>query len=211
MITEKQIAQNKERYLEQLSLVKRPGVDKLVQMLNETDFFTAPASMKYHCNYDGGLCEHHLNVFDAAVNLLLMKAREADMPEDATMDDLSEEFWGVKFESVILATLCHGYTKINYYIKYRGRGQDANGDWKTMDKIGHSDDPFVLGDDGTNSMWIANRYVKLTSEEALAINNCSGISNNGMPIPSATWAWKKSKLALYLHIADMIATYEMEE
>ena len=45
------------------SRITRPGADRLLSWLETTDFFTAPASARYHGSYEGGLCEHSLNVY----------------------------------------------------------------------------------------------------------------------------------------------------
>lgn len=45
-----------------LSQVVRPGADKLLEWLKSTDFFTAPASTRFHGAYPGGLVKHSLNV-----------------------------------------------------------------------------------------------------------------------------------------------------
>ena len=42
--------------------IKRDGIEELLKWLEGTDFFTAPASTRFHGNYEGGLCEHSLNV-----------------------------------------------------------------------------------------------------------------------------------------------------
>ena len=49
-----------------LSQVTRPGADKLLEWLKSTDFFTAPASTRFHGAYPGGLVKHSLNVYYAA-------------------------------------------------------------------------------------------------------------------------------------------------
>lgn len=48
-----------------LSQVTRPGADKLLEWLKSTDFFTAPASTRFHGAYTGGLVKHSLNVYYA--------------------------------------------------------------------------------------------------------------------------------------------------
>ena len=44
--------------------IKREGAQKLLDWLSRTDFFTAPASAKFHNAFEGGLVLHSLNVFD---------------------------------------------------------------------------------------------------------------------------------------------------
>lgn len=61
---------NKEEFLSLChKYIKRDGLDKLLAWLESTDFFTAPASTKYHLCVEGGLCQHSLNVFHRMVSL----------------------------------------------------------------------------------------------------------------------------------------------
>ena len=53
----------KEEFLNLLRSVKREGIDDLIRFIESTDFFTAPASTRFHGNYEGGLLEHSLNVY----------------------------------------------------------------------------------------------------------------------------------------------------
>ena len=51
--------------------ITRPGADALLNYLeNKSDFFTAPASARYHLACEGGLCEHSLNVYHCLVDYL---------------------------------------------------------------------------------------------------------------------------------------------
>ncbi|HHY51967.1 MAG TPA: hydrolase, partial [Clostridiales bacterium] len=52
--------------------IKREGADKLLEYLAgpSSDFFIAPASMRYHGSYPGGLVEHSLNVYDCLTDYL---------------------------------------------------------------------------------------------------------------------------------------------
>lgn len=55
---------NKERFIEIFtSQIHRPGAAELLEWLESTDFFEAPASTHYHGSYTGGLVEHSLNVY----------------------------------------------------------------------------------------------------------------------------------------------------
>lgn len=42
--------------------IKRDGINDLMDWLGSTDFFEAPASTRFHGSYEGGLCQHSLNV-----------------------------------------------------------------------------------------------------------------------------------------------------
>ena len=46
--------------------IKRDGLEDLLGWLQKSDFFTAPASTRYHGAYEGGLCEHSLDVYHMA-------------------------------------------------------------------------------------------------------------------------------------------------
>ena len=51
--------------------ITREGADRLLDYLeHKSDFFTAPASARYHGAYEGGLCEHSLNVYHCLVDYL---------------------------------------------------------------------------------------------------------------------------------------------
>lgn len=45
--------------------IKREGADMLLEWLKKSDFFTAPASTKFHGAHECGLLEHSLNVYDS--------------------------------------------------------------------------------------------------------------------------------------------------
>ena len=64
---EHDIAALKQRFLDiYKTSIKREGADKLLDYLlsPKSDFFTAPASTRYHGSYEGGLLQHSLNVYD---------------------------------------------------------------------------------------------------------------------------------------------------
>ena len=65
----------KDRFLEIFrNQVTRRGADKLLEWLESTDFFIAPASTRFHAAYEGGLLEHSLNVY----NVLIAKHYDPD-------------------------------------------------------------------------------------------------------------------------------------
>ena len=207
------IKANKERY-EKLFKEYVPGtkVDDLLKMLNRTDFFTAPASVKYHCNFEGGLCQHSLNVFDAYIRLLQMQAIEKGLEckilerikrsETLTWDEMTEadnlikqllDSQKVSLASVIRVTLGHDFHKINYYNKYLKNVKDENGQWIQQEAWGYRDDHFVLGEDGTNSWYIMNSVMPLTYEEIAAIENHMGSGRAGHWLEGASGCWKNRK------------------
>ena len=50
--------------------IERDGSEKLLEWLEKSDFFDAPASSRRHSAYKGGLCQHSINVYKRFVKLL---------------------------------------------------------------------------------------------------------------------------------------------
>ena len=69
------------RFERELGKVQRPGMDKLLEYIRKSDFYTAPASTKYHLAAPGGLLQHSLNVLDALRGLLNWRSDGAWEPE----------------------------------------------------------------------------------------------------------------------------------
>jgi hypothetical protein len=66
-LTQEQIQSNKIEFINLLRSTGREGIETLINWLEtKSDFFIAPSSTIYHGNYDGGLCQHSLNVYKAA-------------------------------------------------------------------------------------------------------------------------------------------------
>ena len=89
----------KEEFLELLKEVKREGIEELIKFLETSDFFKAPASTRYHGNYEGGLVEHSLKVYE----ILKHKVQNCIMPIN-----ISEE-------SIKIIALLHDICKTNFY------------------------------------------------------------------------------------------------
>ena len=87
--------ERKQEFIHLLSFVERDGVQKLLEWLESTDFYTAPASTKYHGAYAGGLLEHSLNVF----RRLVKRCPAADM------------------DTLTITALLHDVCKIHLYEK----------------------------------------------------------------------------------------------
>ena len=63
---------DKEQFLDIYKTnITRDGADKLLDFLeNKSDFFTAPASTRFHGACEGGLLRHSLNVYECLVQYL---------------------------------------------------------------------------------------------------------------------------------------------
>ena len=143
---------NKERFLKLCESIKREGVDELLAFLERSDFYYAPASTKFHGAYKGGLLEHSLNVYDEYKRIL------AVYPEI----HISEE-------SIVIITLFHDLCKANMYGVEKRNRKDSSGKWETYDAF-ITDEKFHYGGHGSKSVFILQNYIKLTAEEAVAVN-----------------------------------------
>ncbi|MBP3591861.1 MAG: hydrolase [Clostridia bacterium] len=177
--------------------IKREGADKLLEYLLSTssDFFTAPASARYHSSYEGGLCEHSLNVFDCLVGYL-------DSPH--VKNDLKLSY---SMESIAIVSLLHDLCKINVYKKGFRNVKDENGVWKKVDTFEY-DDPMPYGH-GEKSVYMISPFMKLTREEAFAIRYHMGYSSTEDP-RNVSAAFEMFPLAFALSVADSEATYFVE-
>ena len=169
--------------------VARPGSEKLLDWLdNKTDFFSAPASTRFHGACDGGLCMHSLNVYHAL--------------HDAFFTEGESE------ESYAICALLHDLCKANYYKKgTRNVKNDATGQWERVPTYTF-DDPLPYGH-GEKSVYIVNGVVRLSREEAMAIRWHMGFSG---PEDNRTvgQALQKYPLAFALATADAEASYFLE-
>ena len=60
---------NKELFIETYNKnIHRPGAEKLLTWMETTDFFTAPASTRFHAAYEGGLLDHSINVYNVLIS-----------------------------------------------------------------------------------------------------------------------------------------------
>ena len=174
--------------------IHREGADKLLAYLESSDFFTAPASTRYHGAYFGGLLEHSLNVYDCLCDYL---ARPR-----------VKEQYGLEFseESVAVVALLHDLCKVDFYVEST-RNVKEDGVWKTV--------PFYTIDDklpyghGEKSVYIASGYMRLTREEAFAIRYHMGFSGEEN-VNTVGAAFAKFPLAVALFTADMEASYFVE-
>ena len=189
---------NKERFISIYNeKITRRGADKLLEWLDSegSDFFTAPASTRYHGAYEGGLCEHSLHVYDCLCSYL---ERER-----------VKEQYGLEYteESIAIASLLHDLCKINLYrVSYRN-AKNEQGVWE---KVPYYEDHDMLPyGHGEKSVYIVSGFMRLTRDEAMAIRWHMGFSGeeNTNTIGKALELYP---LALATHIADMESTFYIE-
>ena len=170
--------------------IKRDGIEALLSWLEASDFFTAPASTKFHLSEEGGLCAHSINVYERLVRLC-----EAEWGED-----------GFNRDSVAIIGLFHDLCKTNIY-KVEMRNVKENGEWVQKPYF-TVDDSLPYGH-GEKSVYMLSGFMKLTREEAMAINWHMGGFDLRVQAGSYDYskAYNKYPLALMVHLADMQATF----
>lgn len=200
------IDDNKLKIEELLLSVDREGADieALLKKLENTDFYTAPASLQYHNSVVGGLADHSLNVYYNLKSMIKSKGLENDIPED----------------SIIICSILHDMSKIRYYepsirnkkvysemgSKYDNLG---NFDWVSEEswKVIDINDRFVYGTHEENSEYMIRQFIPLTYKESTAILYHSGgfIAEGNRKYISKVY--NDNSLGTLLHCADLISTY----
>lgn len=187
---------SKERFIEIYNkYIKREGADKLLEYLVSSDFFLAPASAKFHSSYEGGLCDHSLNVYDCLKSYL-----NAERTKEIIGNEYSEE-------SIAIVSLLHDLCKIGIYKKGFRNVKDEKGAWQRVDTFEY-DDQLPYGH-GEKSVYIISGFMRLTREEAFAIRYHMGYSSTEDP-RNVSKAFEMFPLAFALSTADSEATYFVE-
>ena len=192
------VAENKNRFGEIYKThIKREGADRLLTYLEKSDFFTAPSSTRFHCSYEGGLCEHSLNVYDCL------------------KDYLSREFVRNRYnlnpseEKIAIVALLHDLCKVNTYVVSMRNKKDENGQWVQV-PFYEFKEKFNYGSHGGKSIFIIQEFMKLDPEEQVAINCHMGAYDRMPGDFSLNNAYAQFPLALALHIADVESTVILE-
>ncbi len=190
---------SKEEFLEiYRSCIHREGAEELLDyLLNKSDFFTCPASSKYHGAHQGGLCEHSINVYRCL--------------DDFLARPRIQEVYGLSYsdESIAVVSLLHDLCKVGCYrAGTRNVKNEATGQWEKVSTYFYEDKlPYGHGE---KSVYIISGYMRLTREEAMAIRwhmGFSGTEDNR----TIGQALEQYPLAFALATADMEATYLLEK
>ncbi|PKL00944.1 MAG: hydrolase [Tenericutes bacterium HGW-Tenericutes-1] len=177
--------------------IKRDGSEELLKFLlsSNSDFFTAPASSRFHLSKEGGLVEHSINVYQCLKDYSERQKVRTD--------------FGLHFsnESITIVALLHDLCKMNVYQKSMRNVKDKNGTWQQVPSYEYNDTlPYGHGE---KSVYIISGFMKLTREEAFAIRYHMGFSNTDDK-QNVGAAFEQFPLALALSISDMEATYLIE-
>ncbi|MCQ4949348.1 HD domain-containing protein [Bittarella massiliensis (ex Durand et al. 2017)] len=173
-------------FIDLYQTIDRPGADKLLSWLETTNFFTAPASTRFHGAYPGGLCEHSVNVYRRLCALA---------PEETP-------------ETLAICGLLHDLCKANFYkVSSRNAKNEQTGRWEKV-PFYQVEDQFPYGH-GEKSVFLVERFMRLKTSEALAIRWHMGGFDDAAKGGSyaVSTAFDHCPLAVKLHLADMEATY----
>ena len=180
--------------------IHREGADKLLEYLlsSASDFFTAPASTRFHGSYPGGLVEHTVNVYECLKDYLSRpRVRETYglMPSD---------------ETIAIVALLHDLCKVNVYREGTRNVKGPDGKWTTVPTYEFDDDlPYGHGE---KSVYIISGFMRLTREEAFAIRYHMGFAGaeSVNAIGNIGKAFEMFPIAFALSVADMEASYYIE-
>ena len=177
--------------------IHREGSEELQDyLMNKSDFFTAPASARFHGSYVGGLCDHSLNVFHCLCDYL-------SRPR-------VKEVYGLDYdmESIAIVSLLHDLCKVGCYkAGTRNVKNETTGQWEKVPTFFYEDKlPYGHGE---KSVYIISGFLRLSREEAMAIRWHMGFSGNEDE-RLVGQALEQYPLAFALSTADMEASYFLE-
>ena len=179
----------KEKFIELLKSTNRQGIEELISFLEKTDFFTAPASTRFHGSFEGGLVEHSLKVYEILDYKVKNNVLNLEVPDD----------------TIKIVSLLHDICKLNFYkVDYRN-AKNALGEWEKVPYY-TIDDTIPYGH-GEKSVMMISEYIKLTPEEKYCIRWHMGYTEPKELYNTIGAAYKKYPLALMMHEADLEATY----
>ena len=207
-------AHNIKTFEKLMAQVKRPGMDRLMDYIRNSDFYQAPASTRYHLSEPGGLLQHSLNVY------YTLTAKRQSPLWGAILKSIPEE-------SLILCALCHDFCKINYYKRIEkskkcrapqdiasASKKDIKNDnigqyvWKTVAAY-EIEDKFPFGH-GSKSVFLLQQFgVPLQEFEALSIRFHAGVEDNSLQ-HSFKKAVEMYPFVLCLHESDSEAANILE-
>ena len=179
----------------------RAGMDKVIEYLRKTDFYDAPASAKYHSNYDTGLLDHSLMVYNLA-EAFFEKMKMID-PELAV---------SIPEESIIVSALLHDVCKICFYRKTIKWKKNEHNDWMQYDGY-EIEDSFPIGHGEKSVIKLLKLGLDINPCEMLAIRYHMGFwgeSNPEFKIAMKS-AIKMCPLVVLLQQADCAATMMFEK
>lgn len=180
----------------------------IMDFLLKTDFFTAPASTRFHLCVEGGLCQHSLNVYTSAMQIDMAFNSGASKRSIAICSLLHDICKAGVYRKELKNTKIYDKPIVEASPKYKIK-HDKKGDYIwDLTEVYVFDDPWPFGH-GSKSAYIVNTLMDLTDEEALAIRYHMGPYEEGDK-ERCSKVFEESKLALLIHFADMYASKVVE-
>ena len=179
----------KEEFLKLLRTVNREGMEELINFLEKSDFFKAPASTRFHGDHEGGLVEHSLKVYEILKHKVEHNIKGVTVPE----------------ESIINISLLHDICITNFYKIDYTNAKNALGVWEKVPYY-TIEDTIPYGH-GEKSVMMITEYMKLTPEEKYAIRWHMGYTEPKELYNAIGASYTKYPIALLTHEADLEATY----
>lgn len=199
-ITQEEMKANKETIRTLLLSTGRPGMERLLEWIDQkTDFYTAPASTKYHLACAGGLASHSINVYE-----LLKSKVESGLLE-------------IRSETIIITALLHDLCKVNFYVRETKNVKEGTkinqygkevANWVEKE-VWSVRDSFPVGH-GEKSCYYIQSFIRLSDEEYAMIRLHMGSDRNGYPDPFAESAAVFPGVVA-IHTSDLESAYIVEE
>ena len=234
-LSDDEIQKNREEFIKILSnaIDKREGAnaEALIKKLDKNEFFTAPASTRYHNSFKGGLCEHCLNVYYNAMSIAKNKhilaiheqfpIVDSEGKETGEYEDRVVEGY-IEADSIAIVSLLHDMSKIGYYrVAYKnkkvycehGTKRDKGGrfDWVAIEgyETVPQEERFLYGSHEETAEFMVRQFIPLTYDESIAIlHHHFGMSFDSIKdIGTVANLYNRYQLASLLHVADTVSTY----
>jgi HD superfamily phosphohydrolase YqeK len=197
------IAQNKERFCQILRDTKRENIDYVIEDLEALGFFEAPASVKNHYNFAGGLVEHSLKVYDMAMALResIVKMRP-DMESQLPLD------------SIAISTLLHDVCKADIYRTVQRARKNEIGIYEKFEEYTVDYSKFPVGHGEKSVIMLLRSGLDLEDEEIFAIRWHMGaweLAQQSIEQErSYRTAQQRSPLVALVHSADTLSAQILE-
>lgn len=191
---------NKERFCKILMETERENIDYVIQDLEEDGFFESPASAQGHGAYPGGLVEHSLNVYDAA-----MATRESMLQ---LRPDIEAQ---LKPESIAIAALLHDVCKTDFYKRVKRKKRNEIGIFEEVETYEIHDENFPVGHGEKSVIMLLRSGLDLTEEEMCAIRWHMGPWNLSRDDEKFyRQSHRNTPLPAIIHVADTLASSIIE-
>jgi hypothetical protein len=178
---------NKDRFIDIVNKnIHREGIDKLMNYLEKSDFYTAPASTRFHDAYEGGLLDHSLRTYYHLKQLVA-----------SYKIDVSEE-------TIAIIALFHDLCKVDFYKTEQRWRKDDNNQWEQYDTY-VVEEKNHYGGHGSKSVFLVQSFIKLHFIEATAINCHMGMCGDSNDYAIGD-AFRTYPIVYLLHVADMMST-----